>query len=131
MIPVPIENPFQRSTLIVIFNKQIYLFQPIDFLILNDYDQLLAGKKVYYERTLKMADLRQKVIASLSSNEKGNSDIFNSIAALVNQEGEHVYDTLLNVLTHLDFSPEDAKKTGNGSLSIRLGWKRNWVSLSA
>ena len=109
MIPVPIENPFQRSTLIVIFNKQIYLFQPIDFLILNDYDQLLAGKKVYYERTLKMADLRQKVIASLSSNEKGNSDIFNSIAALVNQEGEHVYDTLLNVLTHLDFSPEDAK----------------------
>ena len=77
MIPIPIENPFQRSTLIVIFNKQIYLFQPIDFLILNDYDQLLAGKKVYYERTLKMADLRQKVIASLSSNEKGNSDIFN------------------------------------------------------
>ncbi len=57
-----------------------------------------------------MDELRQKVIDSLSSRENGNSDFLNLIASLANEEGEHVYDTLLNVLTQLDFSPEDAKK---------------------
>ncbi|MBC8282492.1 MAG: hypothetical protein H8E32_01660 [Nitrospinae bacterium] len=57
-----------------------------------------------------MSDIRQKVIDSLSSNEDGNSNFINSISSLANEEGEHVYDTLLSLLTQLDFSPEDAKK---------------------
>ncbi len=57
-----------------------------------------------------MSDIRQKVIDSLSSNVDGNSDFLSSITSLAKEEGEHVYDTLLNLLTQLDFSPEDAKK---------------------
>lgn len=57
-----------------------------------------------------MDDLRQKIIDSLSCNKHGDSSFINFISSLVNEEGEHVYNTLLNVLTHLDFSPEDAKK---------------------
>ncbi len=54
-----------------------------------------------------MSDLRQKIIASLGSNEDGS---LNSIASLAKKEGEQVYNTLLSVLTQLEFSPEDAKK---------------------
>lgn len=57
-----------------------------------------------------MSDLRQKVIDSLSSSKNGNTDFFSSISSLANEEGELVYVTLLNVLTQLDFSPEDARK---------------------
>lgn len=57
-----------------------------------------------------MDNIRQKVIDSLSSTEQGKPDFLNSIASLANEQGEHVYDTLLNVLTQLDFSPEDARK---------------------
>ncbi|MFT4578365.1 MAG: diguanylate cyclase (GGDEF)-like protein [Nitrospinales bacterium] len=57
-----------------------------------------------------MSDLREKIIESLSSNEDGSLNIFNSIASLEKKEGEQVYNILLNVLTQLEFSPEDAKK---------------------
>lgn len=57
-----------------------------------------------------MTDLRQIIIESLGSNEDGS---LNSIASLAKKEGEQVYNTLLNVLTQLEFSPEDAKKNWN------------------
>ncbi len=57
-----------------------------------------------------MSDLRQKVISSLGSNEDGSLNFFNSISSLAKKEGEQVYNILLNVLTQLEFSPEDAKK---------------------
>ncbi len=57
-----------------------------------------------------MSDLRKKVIDSLNSNEDGSLSFFNSIASLAKKEGEQVYNILLNVLTQLEFSPEDAKK---------------------
>jgi len=60
-----------------------------------------------------MSDLREKVIDSLDSNEDGNFIFFNSITSLAKKEGEQVYSILLNVLTQLEFSPEDAKKNWN------------------
>ena len=57
-----------------------------------------------------MSDLRGKVIDSLNSNEDGSLNFFNSIASLEKEEGEQVYNILLNVLTQLEFSLEDAKK---------------------
>jgi len=57
-----------------------------------------------------MSDLRQKIIESLGSHEDGS---LNSIASLAKKEGEQVYNTLLSVLTQLEFSPEDAKKNWN------------------
>ena len=60
-----------------------------------------------------MSDLRTKVIDSLGSNEDGSLNFFNSIASLAKEEGEQVYNILLNVLTQLEFSPEDAKNNWN------------------
>ncbi len=57
-----------------------------------------------------MSDLRQDIIDSLNSNENGKPHFFDALNQIVEKEGEQVYPILLNVLTQLDFSPEDAKK---------------------
>jgi len=60
-----------------------------------------------------MSDLRQKVIDSLGTNEEEGLGFIDSISSLAKKEGEQVYNILLNVLTQLEFSPEDAKKNWN------------------
>lgn len=56
-----------------------------------------------------MSDLRQTIIDSLNSYSEDDSDLLETIQDLVEEEGEQVYPTLLNVLTHLEFDAHDAK----------------------
>ena len=56
-----------------------------------------------------MNDLRQAIIDSLDSCATDNTDIRETVQNLVENEGEETYPILLNVLTHLEFSTQDAK----------------------
>jgi len=56
-----------------------------------------------------MNDLRQVIIDSLDSCATENTDIRETVQNLVENEGEETYPILLNVLTHLEFSTQDAK----------------------
>ena len=56
-----------------------------------------------------MNDLRQAIIDSLDSCATDNTDIREIVQNLVENEGEETYPILLNVLTHLEFSTQDAK----------------------
>ena len=56
-----------------------------------------------------MNDLRQIIIDSLDSCATENSDFRETIQDLVENEGEETYPILLNLLTHLEFSTQDAK----------------------
>ncbi len=56
-----------------------------------------------------MSDLRQTIVDSLNSYSGNDSDLLETIQDLVEKEGEKVYPTLLNVLTHLEFDAHDAK----------------------
>ena len=74
-----------------------------------------------------MSDLGGKVIDSLNSNEDGSLNFFNSIASLEKEEGEQVYNILLNVLTQPEFSPEDAKKNWKRIVEHKEKLELNWV----
>lgn len=56
-----------------------------------------------------MDDLRQTIIDSLKSGSTENSDLLETVQSLAETEGEETYPILLNVLTHLEFSTQDAK----------------------
>ncbi len=56
-----------------------------------------------------MSNLRQSIIDSISSSSDEESDLLETIQYLVEKEGEDVYPTLLNILTHLEFDAHDAK----------------------
>jgi diguanylate cyclase (GGDEF)-like protein len=63
-----------------------------------------------------MNDLRQIIINSLDSYATGNSDFRETVQTLVENEGEETYPILLNVLTHLEFSTQDAKSNWDNIL---------------
>ena len=63
-----------------------------------------------------MNDLRQIIIDSLDSCATENSDFRETIQDLVENEGEETYPILLNLLTHLEFSTQDAKATWDNIL---------------
>lgn len=56
-----------------------------------------------------MDDLRQTIIDSLKSGSTENADFLETVQSLAETEGEETYPILLNVLTHLEFSTQDAK----------------------
>ena len=56
-----------------------------------------------------MSYLRQTIVDSLNSYSTDDTDLLETIQDLVEKEGEEVYPTLLNVLTHLEFDAHDAK----------------------
>ncbi len=56
-----------------------------------------------------MSDLRQIIVDSLSSYSADDKDLQETVQNLVEEEGEEVYPTLLNILTHLEFDAHDAK----------------------
>ena len=56
-----------------------------------------------------MNDLRQIIIDSLDSCATENSDFRETIQDLVENEGEETYPILLNLMTHLEFSTQEAK----------------------
>ena len=56
-----------------------------------------------------MNDLRQIIIDSQDSCATENSDFRETIQDLVENEGEETYPILLNLLTHLEFSTQEAK----------------------
>ena len=56
-----------------------------------------------------MSDLRQTIVDSLNSYSADDTDLLETVQDLVEKEGEEVYPTLLNVLTHLKFYAHDAK----------------------
>ena len=66
-----------------------------------------------------MSDLRQTIIDSLSSYSTDDSGLLETIQGLVEKEGEEVYPTLLNVLTHLEFDAHDAKVNWDRVLAHR------------
>lgn len=66
-----------------------------------------------------MSDLRQTIIDSLSSNSTDDSNLLETIQDLVEKEGEEVYPTLLNILTHLEFDAHDAKVNWDRILAHR------------
>ena len=57
-----------------------------------------------------MSDLRKKIIDSLGFNKDGS---LNFLIPLLRwrKKGEQVYNILISILTQLEFSPEDAKKS--------------------
>lgn len=57
----------------------------------------------------RMDSLRPKVINSLNSYSSDDSDLVEIVQELAEKEGEEVYPTLLNILTHLEFDAYDAK----------------------
>ncbi|MBC8287091.1 MAG: diguanylate cyclase [Nitrospinae bacterium] len=63
-----------------------------------------------------MGDLRQTIIDSLDSYSSDNSDLLETVQDIVAKEGEEVYPALLSVLTHLEFSIQDAKINWGGIL---------------
>ena len=63
-----------------------------------------------------MNDLRQIIIDSQDSCATENSDFRETIQDLVENEGEETYPILLNLLTHLEFSTQDAKATWDNIL---------------
>jgi diguanylate cyclase (GGDEF)-like protein len=67
-----------------------------------------------------MDDLRQKIISYLGTNEEESLVFFDSISLLAKKEGEQVYNILINVLTQMEFSPEDAKKKWNRIVDHKL-----------
>ena len=60
-----------------------------------------------------MNSLRQTIINSLNSNSSENSELLKTIEDLIKNEGEEVYPTVLNVLTHLEFEVQEAKSNWN------------------
>jgi diguanylate cyclase (GGDEF)-like protein len=56
-----------------------------------------------------MSDLRQTIVDSLNSYSTDDTELLETVQNLVEEEGEEVYPTLLNVLTHLEFDAHDAK----------------------
>jgi diguanylate cyclase (GGDEF)-like protein len=58
---------------------------------------------------VRMSDLRQTIVDSLNSYSTDETDLLETVQDLVEKEGEEVYPTLLNVLTHLEFDAHDAK----------------------
>ena len=72
-----------------------------------------------------MKDLRQTIIDSLDSYATENSDFRETIQNLVENEGEETYPILLNILTHLEFSTQAAKRIGKISSNIKVGWKKS------
>ena len=78
-----------------------------------------------------MNDLRQAIIDSLDSCATDNTDIRETVQNLVENEGEETYPILLNVLTHLEFSTQDAKLNWVISSNIKICWNQNWTDPSS
>lgn len=68
---------------------------------------------------IRMDNLRQTLIDSLQSYSADDSDLLETVRDLVKKEGEEVYPTLLNILTHLDFDAHDAKTNWDRILTHR------------
>jgi len=66
-----------------------------------------------------MSSLRQSIIDSISSSFDEESDLLETIKGLVEKEGEEVYPTLINILTHLEFDANDAKANWDRILAHR------------
>ena len=66
-----------------------------------------------------MINLRQSIIDSISSSFDEESDLLETIKGLVEKEGEEVYPTLINILTHLEFDANDAKANWDRILAHR------------
>ena len=66
-----------------------------------------------------MSSLRQSIIDSISSSFDEESDLLETIKGLVEKEGEEVYPTLINILTHLEFDAKDAKANWDRILAHR------------
>ena len=66
-----------------------------------------------------MSDLRQTIIDTLSSYSTDDSALLETVQELVEKEGEEVYPTLINVLTHLEFDAHDAKVNWDRILAHR------------
>ena len=66
-----------------------------------------------------MSNLRQSIIDSISSSFDEESDLLETIKGLVEKEGEEVYPTLINILTHLEFDANDAKANWDRILAHR------------
>ncbi|MZH41838.1 MAG: diguanylate cyclase, partial [Nitrospinae bacterium] len=67
----------------------------------------------------RMSSLRQSIIDSISSSFDEESDLLETIKGLVEKEGEEVYPTLINILTHLEFDANDAKANWDRILAHR------------
>lgn len=66
-----------------------------------------------------MSDLRQTIVDSLNTYSTDDAGLLETVQNLVEEEGEEVYPTLLNVLTHLEFDAHDAKVNWDHILAHR------------